>query len=282
MKNPTLHFLLTVSLLYFSSGLLAIPYVPPIRTLDVPAREVPIVFDGFDNEASWSSAQYVTLFNKEGWDGTDADFSGYLKLCWDMHYLYLFANITDDINHSLPPDVWDSWMFDCIEFHLDLDTNNHPSTTYDDNTIQLRFNRGVDSAHIPGRAQVGDFYFFQMEKPGNNGWILEAGIPWTCAMPYGSLPEDFEEYFANIMGFDVAFSDSDNAFGDPMTGARDVMGAWDSDDPDEPSDRTEDLAWQNTSVFGIVDLIGTPATPPPPPPQPGSGPYIQPVRLLHA
>jgi hypothetical protein len=264
-----------------SVQVLSVPYVTPVRFLQVPAHTVDITFDGVADEISWSSAQPLTLFNIDGWDGTDADFSGYLKLCWDMHYLYLFADITDDINHSMPPDSWESWMFDCIEFHLDLDTNNQPSTTYDDNTIQLRFNRGVDSAHIPGRAQVRDFYFYQTEKPGNNGWILEAGIPWTCAMPEGSLPDDFEEYFANIMGFDAAFSDSDNAYGDPSVGARDAMMAWDSDDPDDFFDRTEDLAWCNTSVFGIIDLIGSPAPPPPPPQPPDPGPYIQPVRLLN-
>jgi len=282
MKKFNYSLLLILGITGISIQLSAVPYVPPVRFLQVPARTIDITFDGIADESSWSEAQYVTLFNRDGWDSTDADFSGYLRLCWDMHYLYLFADITDDINHSLPPDAWDSWMFDCIEFHLDLDTNNHPSITYNDNTIQLRFNRGIDSAHIPGRAQVRDFYFFQMEKSGNDGWILEAGIPWTCAMPSGSLPDDFEEYFAdNIMGFDVAFSDSDNASGDESIGSRDVMGAWDSDDPDDFSDRTEDLAWCNTSVFGIIDLIGTPAPPPPPPDPPNNGPYIQPVRLLN-
>jgi len=95
---------------------------------------------------------------------------------------------------------------------------------------------------------------------------VEAGIPWTCALPDGSLPEDIEYYVANSMGFDIIFSDSDNETGDPLTGARDAMAAWDSDYPNTVDDRTEDNAWMNTHVFGIISLIGDPLAPPAAPP----------------
>jgi hypothetical protein len=73
-------------------------------------------------------------------------------------------------------------------------------------------------------------------------------------MAEGSDPEDFMDYVEAVIGFDFSGADSDNSDGDPAVGNRDVQSAWDSDDPDDPEDRTEDLAWNNTSVFGYVTL----------------------------
>jgi hypothetical protein len=118
---------------------------PPVRTMDIPAKTETIVFDGIDNESSWSSPQSLSIFNQMGWDGTDEDFIGYFKVCRDMHYTYLFADITDDIDESCSGSCQDSWYFDCIEFCMNLDTSDNTNEYYDDNSMQLRINRGIDS-----------------------------------------------------------------------------------------------------------------------------------------
>ena len=94
-------------------------------------------------------------------------------------------------------------------------------------------------------------------------------------MPDGSREEDIEYYLANHMGLDINFADSDNSDGDASVGNRDSQSSWDSDLPD--GDLTEDQAWNNTQVFGIVSLIGEPA---PPEPEPVGLKFIEPVKEL--
>ena len=239
---------------FFLFTAISAQYVEPVRTMNVPVVTSPMVMDGQASESSWSNTQNTVIFNDDGWEGT-SDLGGYFKLTWDMTYLYLFADIADDYEHNFDPDgsYSPSYTFDCIEFYIDLDTNNN-TFIYDENTIQLRFNRGVAGIQIPGRADVEDYNYYWENT--NNGWLVEVAIPWTCAMPDGSLPEDILDYIDSPMGFDLSFSDSDNSNGIVEEGNRDAQTVWDSDDPDDPYDRTEDNAWNNTLVFGIISLDG--------------------------
>ena len=268
MKKLNYFLFLAAIMLVSRAGSQSLTYIEPVRTMDVPARTVDIVFDGVADESSWSDPETVSIFYETGWDGTDEDFSGYFQVCWDMQYLYLFFDITDNINHSFDEDYYNAWMFDCAEIHFNLEIDNDLEEWYDANTIQIRINRGIDSVLWTGRARAEDFYYHWHNKASGDGWIVETAIPWTCAMPAGSLPDDFNDYVANQMGFEVMFSDSDNADGDPQVGNRDAQAAWDHDLPDTPDDATEDMAWMNVTVFGIIDLLGSPAPPPPPPPPP--------------
>ncbi|MBN1950231.1 MAG: T9SS type A sorting domain-containing protein [Bacteroidales bacterium] len=256
-----------IVLITISISIYAVPYVSPVRYMEIlPCNEV-MNMDGNDVEGSWGQAIDFTLFNSAGWSGV-ADFSGYFRLCWDEDYLYFFADITDDYNHSFDISYADEWMFDNIEIYFDLDTINFNSTGYDDRTIQLRFNRGLDYALQSGRADAADFLYHYKEHAAGDGWIVEAGIPWTCVMPAGSLPEDIHDYVDNVMGFDVNFADSDNSDGNYAVGNRDAQASWDLDG----GNGTEDLAWNNTSVFGIVELL-TETYPP-------AIPYTDPVRTF--
>lgn len=252
-------------------------YVQPIATMSIPATIDTINFDGIDNELSYSDAKALTTFNNTGVNGDD-DFSGFFKVCWDNNYLYLFAKITDDINHSNLKGGND-WEFDNIEVHIDLDTNS-AGTYYDENAIQIRLNRGWQRVSWTGRATADDFYYYSATTPENDGWVVETAIPWISALPSGSLPEDILEYIGNSMGFDVMGADSDGD--DPFYGARDGHSAWDMDDPSSFDDRTEDNAWNNTRVFGIVELLGnpiiSPPSPPPAPPPPVPQPEPEPVN----
>jgi hypothetical protein len=255
-----------VAFLSLTITVYAVPYISPINYMEIPVCEEIMNINGDDTEGSWSAAQSFTLFNTGPWSGA-SDFSGYFKLCWDETYLYFYADITDDVNHSYDGVNGDSWMYDNIEIYIDLDTANHPVTEFDDNTVQLRFNRGFTSPQQSGRAGAGDYLYSYKEKTGGTGWIVEAGIPWTCALPSGSLPEDILAYVSSAMGFDANFADSDNSDGDPTVGNRDVQGTWDLDGG------SEDNAWQNTSTFGIVDLLSE-AYPP-------AIPYTSPLRTMN-
>jgi len=243
------------ALFYISCINLFSQYVAPVRTMYVPYAHETMVMDGVASESSWNNAQETTVFMTDGWDNA-ADLSGYFKLAWDSSFLYLYTSITDDIDHSMPS-IYDSWMFDCIEIYIDLDTNSL-TTTYSSSTAELRFNRGTGGVSSVGRAQQTDFLYYWENTA--TGWIAELAIPWIAALPIGSSPEDIMTYITESIGFDLSFLDSDNSDGDIYTGNRDAMTAWDRDYPDDPSDRTEFNAWNNTNLFGIVTLISDTAT----------------------
>jgi len=233
-----------------SSSLSATP-VQPVRTMDVPPAIPALTIDGIADDV-YSEVQTTHIFNSTGLEG-DADFSASFQLCWDPWYLYVYAEITDDVNESYSWEVGNAWEFDNIELFLQLDTNT-VTTSYSPTTVQLRICRGLDSVETPGHAKRSDFIYY-MEGAAAGGWICEVAIPWTAVLGSGSDPEDIWEYeCGKAIGFDFSGADSDNTDGNPAVGNRDVQSAWDDDDPNDENDRTEDGAWNNTSVFGYVGL----------------------------
>jgi hypothetical protein len=243
-QQPFLALLLTFQLL--ASFAKASP-VEPVRILGIPGAGL-MIMDGEDSETEYTDEQNTAIFNAAGFTGGDADFKADFKLCWDLNYLYIWANISDDVEEDYNWGAGNPWEFDNVEVFLQLDTNT-VNTTYSATTVQLRFCRGLDSVQEPGHARRADFLYYCNNT--SIGWVVEAGIPWTAAFQDGILPEDYLSHLC-IIGFDFAGADSDDSDSDPTVGNRDCQSAWDSDDPDTPDDRTEDNAWNNTSVFGYL------------------------------
>lgn len=227
--------------------------VEPVNTTCIAYAQTPPDMDGLLDDC-YGEMMPTEIFNPTGWDGA-GDFTAYFYLCGDPSYLYVLANITDDINHSYNWNVGNSWEFDNVELFLQLDTNT-VTTSYDGATIQLRICRGLDSVESAGRAARTDYQYY-MEAESGQGWIAEVAVPWTAVLPSGAAPEDIMDYinWGGPIGFDFSGADSDNSDGEADIGNRDVQSAWDMDDPADPEDRTEDLAWNNTSVFGYATLF---------------------------
>jgi hypothetical protein len=197
-----------------------------------------------------------------------------MKFAWDYSNFYLYVNITDDVEHSWNGTIGNPWEFDCIELHFQLDTQTVPSA-YTDNTVQLRLSRGdagfISSTMRSGLDAADILYYWENTA---DGWLAECAIPWVFMLPNGALPEDIMDYLP-LIGFDMMISDSDGF--DPNVGERNsgTQIAWDADGvPDDTADGTEDNAWNNTSVFGYLNLVGSPVPPPPPnyPPVANAGP----------
>jgi len=227
--------------------------IEPVRTMVIPmAGAGAPALDGVA-EAVYSDVQTTDIFNPTGYDG-ESDFTATVQLCYDPTYLYAFVNVTDDVDHSYEWGVGNAWEFDNVEFFLQLDTNT-VTTSYSTTTVQLRVCRTLDSVETAGHCARADYGYY-MEAAAAGGWIAEVAIPWTCVLAEGAVADDFMDY-VNVdatIGFDFGAADSDNSDGDATVGNRDVQAAWDSDDPSDADDRTEDLAWNNTATFGYVTL----------------------------
>jgi hypothetical protein len=253
MKKRLLQLIFPALPVYIISYSLYAAPVQPVRTMIVPFAIPAPTIDGTGDDI-YSDVQTTNIFNSTGLEG-DADFSASFMVCFDPDYLYLYAEITDDVDESYSWGVGNSWEFDNIELFLQLDTNT-VTTSYGANTVQLRICRGLDSVETPGRAARSD-YIYYMEANAIGGWLCEVAIPWTAVLASGSDPEDIIKYSCGpSIGFDFSGADSDNTDDDPAIGNRDVQSAWDDDDPSDVADRTEDNAWNNTSVFGYAWLCG--------------------------
>ncbi len=250
MKKQLLNLSLVAMLLAITGVIMAAPMTAPVRSLEIPGVPVGTVMtmDGVADEACYSAEQSTTAFNVTGSTGADADFTGTFKVCYNLERLYICWTILDDYACEIPSTgTANPWTWDNVEVFLSLDTVG-TTVAYDTNTIQLRFNRGIlDSAQTPGRADQSEYAGNVYYENTANGWILEVGIPWTAVLSDAQLPEDFEAYVTTVSGFDISCADNDTDGPDQ----RDCQTAWDDDDPAMP-DATEDLAWNNRTMFGIM------------------------------
>jgi hypothetical protein len=249
MKKTLLYYIgLTLMCLALTAITIAAPMTAPVRSMAIPATNNAMVADGIA-EDGYSVSQSTTAFNIAGSTGADADFTCSFRVCYTASKLWLLATILDDYACELEYTTdLEAWSYDCVEVFLSLDTTG-TTTEYDSNTIQLRFNRGIqDSAQTPGRAAQEDYAVYYENTA--DGWVLEVGIPWTAVLQEGAVAEDIMAYtFPVINGFDFGGVDNDTDGPD----AHDCQVAWDEDDPEMP-DATEDLAWNNRTMFGIMTL----------------------------
>lgn len=242
-------------------------YIEPVRVTVSPAITDAITIDGLDNESSWGPEESMSdPFMTTDWYGDD-DLSGYFKTCWDIDHFYFFARVTDDISHG-----WDGvegswWEFDYVWLYFNMDSSLADGTEYFEDATNIAFNRELpyqfagELSWNEDRAALDEMDFIVENSSGY--YTVEAAIPWVYFLP-GPVeaiePDDIYDWLAKAMGFDVHFVDSDGD--DPWVGVRSAHAAWDTDFPDEPNDLTEDQAWNNTSVFGILSLTGDINMPP--------------------
>ena len=247
MKKQLLNLSACAVFLALASIAFADPLVTPVRTLEVPFDDA-IVIDGIADDG-YSAVQSTVAFNTEGSTGADADFTFSFQVAFDPQYLYIYGEILDDYDNSLEyTNTANQWMYDNIEIFLNLDTVESMTAAYDSNTNQLRINRGIDSIQSPGRATQEE-WDHHWENTAS-GWLFETAVPWTAVLSDAQVDRDMDAYLDLIHGFDMSGADSDS---DNDT-ERTCQTAWDSDDPDDPGDTTEDNAWNNRLVFGIITL----------------------------
>lgn len=237
-------------------------YAEPNQTLTVPYLTPEI--DG-DADDGYSDFVPMKIGKRAGAgvayeDGDAVDFNAQFKIAWDTAYLYLYVEVTDDVEESMPVGGANAWTWDNMEIFIDLDTNSTTNTYNTASTVQLRYNRGEVGVESPGRSTAADWLTEQINEA--DGWIVELGIPWTSASAAGVNPDMCVEA-GDILGFDIAVADGDGD-GTGTEGGRNVEGGaqmfWDLDAPDATGN--EDNAYQNRRVFGWITLgtTGAPCT----------------------
>jgi len=236
-------------------------YVEPIRTTDIPPTFAtdPITIDCDDSEAAYGPQQNMQIAKRAGAanphgleDGDPVDFNAWFKAAYDLDYLYLYIEVTDDIEESYSEGKSDSWTWDNVEIFIDLDTNSTTNIYSNASTIQLRYCRSY-GVETPGRVAKTDFLVEEINDASM--WIVEIGVPWTAAAATGVVPDMLEQQAEGIIGFDLAVADADGD-GTGSTGGRNFEGGaqafWDPDTPIENADN----AYQNRRVFGWAALTG--------------------------
>lgn len=94
------------------------------NTQIITMTEQPIVIDGNVDKA-WNKAAWQPLNHHIlGEEPTPEDFSGRFKLLWDEQFLYLMAEIQDDVLFDQYADpLYRYWDDDCLELFVDEDAS---------------------------------------------------------------------------------------------------------------------------------------------------------------
>jgi endo-1,4-beta-D-glucanase Y len=200
----------------------------------------PVAVDGTVDEV-WNNVNVLPAAATKLLSGTvtnSADLSGNFKALWDDTYLYILADITDDVKISESTNAYDD---DGVEVYIDI--NNDKATTYGTNDFQYTFgwNKGTTVSVLPAGRSVAGITYTAVARTG--GYIIEARIPWATIQGTPAAGQ--------LVGIDFMINDDDD------NGVRDGKLSWNA---------ATDNAWQDPSLFGTAILQGavpctTPAAP---------------------
>lgn len=218
---------------------------------EVKHTATPINIDGIA-EHSWDDALWHPMaFLMSGSVPEPDDFSGRYKLLWDNQYLYLQAEITDDILFDKTPDpkvkYWDD---DCLEIFIDSDASggnhqfNHNAFAYhialDNQAVDIGEDQQVHlyNNHVSSR--------WQRDQKQYKKIIWEVAIKlfpnaYSSKQPLPSITLQPEQK----IGFMLAYCDNDGSVTrEHFMGSHDI----------KPVNGDTNRGWIDANVFGNFSL----------------------------
>jgi len=173
------------------------------------------VIDGKGNDQIWREAEWNPM--DQLWIGKPAspeDFSGRFKLAWHKDYLYILAEITDDVLMDIHENgLVQYWDDDCLEIFIDEDRSKGPH----------QFSHNAFAYHIALDYKVADFGTDSLPHYYNDHLICKRTkndntYTWEVAMSIyddqfqdGKAAQSVALERGKTMGFAIAYCDNDNS-----------------------------------------------------------------------
>jgi hypothetical protein len=221
-------------------------------TATVTANEAPLAqeaptIDGIPNDQAWKSGNWVDLkYSILDTSPTAEDFSGRYMVVWTPAYLYVLAEIVDDVLLDSTADPFVSyWNDDTLEFFIDEDASggNHLQNdnayayhiSLDNQVIDI----GPDGKPMTYPSHVTAEWKRSTTSPNRVFW--EARI--SLFAEGSTSPRRLRQ--GESIGFMVAYCDADSVNGrDHFFGDVEI----------EPVDGDRNLGYIDASVFGKLIL----------------------------
>ena len=237
----------------------------PVESMEIPQTSDTIIIDGIQDEAYPEKFQLTNMITDPGFPGKwsgNADHQVYVTLCWRDEGIYIFADITDDIDKGTPLD----WHTDGIEFKINPDkTNDGPDFEWKDDAWEIGVSRGDTTKYRFWNKYLGDngeaaggqsingdtcttdplsgrpgVTFAIVNEVGK--YTVEVLLPWLFFLPGDATEDSIAVWRGREMGFDIHCPDKDD------NEIRDHCIIWDADG----SGWDADQANKNTSLLGNI------------------------------
>ena len=220
--------------------------------LDVDHTEKAIVIDGQIDPAWHSVAWQPMPYLMAGSQPKKQDFSGRYRLLWDKNYLYLQAEISDELLLDRNADPLTAyWDDDCLEIFIDSDASggvhqyNHSAFAYHIGLDNQVADIGDDqkphlyNEHLVSRWQR------QEEAPHTLIWEVAVKMypnNFTDAQPLAPLMLNARD----VIGFMLAYCDNDGSeHREHFMGSVDIS----------PVNGDKNRGWIDASVFAQLTLL---------------------------
>lgn len=226
--------------------------------MNVYKTESPINIDG-NVDAQWQNNQWHNIDKHIlGESPTKEDFSGRFKLLWDEQYLYLLAEISDDVLiDSHPNPLFKYWDDDCLEIFID-ENNSGGEHQFNFNAFAYHVALDNQAVDIGPNNPDGSTNFVLLNDHINSKWQRSAKSPnniiWEVAIAIYDdkftlqnqqtyLPVELSA--DKEMGFMLAYCDNDGSKErEHFIGNIDI----------KPVNGDKNLGYIDASVFGQITL----------------------------